>query len=128
MSVSERSSIVAKVVQTSITGAAILSLLVVGITVLYTISTGKVRTEYVKQSEAADFYERKFSDTEAALIKQHDINKELKEEKARKQKTIDSIQVVTIMQQERLKQLEKQNRNLIDSLAKRKYSKGSLSN
>jgi uncharacterized membrane protein YcjF (UPF0283 family) len=128
MSVSERSSIVAKVVQTSITGAAILSLLVVGITVLYTISTGKVRTEYVRQSEAADFYERRFTDTEAALTRQHEENADLKKKEERKQKTIDSIEVVTSMQQQRLIQLEKQNRALIDSLAKRKYSKGSLSN
>jgi uncharacterized membrane protein YcjF (UPF0283 family) len=128
MSVPERKEIVTKIVQTVITGLAILALLVIAIIVLYSSASGKIKTEYVKESEAAYFYERKFSDTEAALIKQHDINKELKEEKARKQKTIDSIQVVTIMQQERLKQLEKQNRNLIDSLAKRKYSKGSLSN
>jgi hypothetical protein len=128
MPTTERKSIASRVVVMATSIMSLLGILTAVVFIMYGVSSGKVRTEFIEKSNAAEHYERKFEDTQVALKAQRDTTVAFKRRAILDHQLKDSLAKVTEKQNERIKILERQNRAYADSLAKRKYTKGSFSN
>jgi hypothetical protein len=126
MSKGERKSIAGRVVIMATSIMSLLGVLTATVFIMYGVSSGKVKTEYIEKSQAADHYEKRLEDTQIILKAQRDSTTAFKRRSLLDHRIKDSLNKLTEKQNERIKILERRNKSLADSLLKRRYQRGTL--